>query len=396
MAKRHRTCHGRPGLDPGRNGERLADRLQVRALERVVRSDAEAPPVDVAQVIEVIASSDALVRLLDASDIRHRDELAPTAAADFALEAAVVVRALGAGTAVEGLEGVVAAKCRGRSFSARLRPVSTRAQVVIADAHEHAEVPRRRSRARPRGLVCLVAIETVERPSRSRQAHHEHPQLDELVGEDRVHVPEINRGRRDRSAPFRLGDVSPGSRLGHLVLARIDQSLEDAPRRVALLGRHSAIAPEPGLDRRHPRPERRRRAPADLAPPRQRASASRTVRRSRRKRRANARIDRSSWPTTPRNGSTRPWISSRRAPRRTCPRSFNRSPSAANDSSLGDRRDRLQTRSERCGATLLGQIRVRRERYPQNSAARIGAELGIWRGASWNRTSDLSIISAAL
>ncbi len=273
MAKRHRTCHGRPGLDPGRNGERLADRLQVRALERVVRSDAGAPPVDAAQVIEAIASSDELVRLLDASDIRHRDELAPTAAADFALKTALVVRALGAGTAVEGLEGVVAAKCRGALVLA----------TVAARQHARTSCHSGRARARrgaatsltcpSRGLVCLVAIDTVQqRPFRSRPAHHEHPQLDELVGEDRAHVPEINRGRRDRSAPFRLGHVSPDTRLGHLVLARIDQSLEDAPRRVALLGRHSAIALEPGFDRRHPPPERRRRAPADLAPPRQRAS----------------------------------------------------------------------------------------------------------------------------
>ena len=147
----------------------------------------EAPPVDVAQVIEAIASSDELVRLLDTSDIRHQDELAPTAAADFALESAVVVRALGAGKAVEGLEGVVAAKCRAAFV---LGTVAARQQARTSCHSGRARA--RRGTATP--LTCLS-----KRPRVPRCHRHRGTPVQKPTGASRTSTARRARRRGSRS-----------------------------------------------------------------------------------------------------------------------------------------------------------------------------------------------------
>ena len=68
------------------------------------------PGVDVAEVVEAVALGHQLVQLGQGGDLGHRDHVAPAEPADLAFDPALLMGAVLAGQAEEGLEDVVAAQ----------------------------------------------------------------------------------------------------------------------------------------------------------------------------------------------------------------------------------------------------------------------------------------------
>ena len=240
--------------------------------------DAHLAPEQVAAVVEVVGQRHQPVQLGEARDIRHRDEVAAAEPADLALDAALLVRALDAGDAEEAVEAVVRAE---RDKAGGFQPVPTAQhlddrglQVVVADAPGHATEPFERADvAVEEHLLGLAGVDTVERPARGGQPHHEEMAGDELAVADEAHLPEVDLGllagwvdlrhldlgERDGPLPPRLRDVAADGRLAHLRPEFFNKALEDSSGGVALLSRRGLVLREPAVDRRLPGIERRRR-----------------------------------------------------------------------------------------------------------------------------------------
>jgi hypothetical protein len=78
-------------------------RSQQGRLERVVLSDAHRAVADPTGVIDEVVADEQLVELGHRLDLRDRDEVVAAEPATLALHAALLVRALDAGVAVESL-----------------------------------------------------------------------------------------------------------------------------------------------------------------------------------------------------------------------------------------------------------------------------------------------------
>ena len=122
------------------------------------------------------------------------------------------------------------------------------------------------------GLLRLAQVDAVEALAGRRQPHDEHPPDDENSAQVKAHPPEVDLGlladrvmlgnchflERHPALGADGADVAPHRGLGDIGAALLDEALIDAVGGVALLLRCLLILLEPGVDRRLPRPERRR------------------------------------------------------------------------------------------------------------------------------------------
>ena len=145
--RRHRVQtlpDGDPGMpiDPGGQGqpgrERLAgQRPQRRPLQLPVVADGLDPVGDPAVLVLGVGGGQQLVELCDRVDFGHRDAVGAAEPAALTLHPALLMRAVDAGLAVEGVETVVGTE---RHPPVGLEPVAAgqhprhrRLQVVVAD-----------------------------------------------------------------------------------------------------------------------------------------------------------------------------------------------------------------------------------------------------------------------
>ena len=192
------------GVDPAGEVELHLEGLvrqgqQLRLLGREVLGHSEAPGLDVAEVVPLVASGHQLVQHLHGGDVGDRDEVAPAEPPDLAFHATLLVGALDAGQTEEGLEAVVAAH---GDESVGLDPTSALhhpddggLQVVVADALGHpAEVGEGGHVSIEEHLLGLVHVDPVEPLAAGRQSHHEHPALDRLPVEEEADLAEVDLG----------------------------------------------------------------------------------------------------------------------------------------------------------------------------------------------------------
>jgi len=91
-----------------------------------VLTDAHGAVADPAGVIGEVVADQQRVELSDRLDLRDRDQVVAAEPSALTFDAALLVRALDAGVAVERLEAVVRLNATQRVDSVRVRPNSTR------------------------------------------------------------------------------------------------------------------------------------------------------------------------------------------------------------------------------------------------------------------------------
>ena len=123
----------------------------------------------------------------------------------------------------------------------------------------------------------------MERLTRVRQAHHEHPHLDQHPGDGGVKLAEVDLGLSaggvglghrhldpvQTQLALAVGDIPRHRHLSHLRAVLGDQPLPHPTRGMALLARHLLITQQPGIDHLDIRIDRRPR-PARVCLPRRR------------------------------------------------------------------------------------------------------------------------------
>ena len=209
----------------------------------------------------------------DRVDFGHRDAVGAAEPATLTLHPTLLMGAVDAGLAVEGVEAVVGAE---RDPPVRLEPVPAgqhprhrRLQVVVADVppRHPAQLVERIHVALQERLLPLGAERPVHRPARRRQPEREqvhlrlhpaqqHPQVGEVdlaLGTHRM----VLRDERLRGRPARLRphlrppfrDVVADRRVRQPVRAvLVDQPGQHPPRGVPLLPRRVQIDPQHGVD----------------------------------------------------------------------------------------------------------------------------------------------------
>jgi hypothetical protein len=144
-------------VDPRRHRQAGLEQLgrqrpQQRCLEREVLPDAHRAVADPAGVIGQVVADQQRVELSHRLDLRDRDQVVAAEPAAFTFDAALLVRALDTGVAVERLEAVVRAERdppgRLGAVAAEQHPRHRGLEVVVADV-EH----RRPAQHLERGLV---------------------------------------------------------------------------------------------------------------------------------------------------------------------------------------------------------------------------------------------------
>ena len=224
-----------------------------------------------AEVVPLVASGHQAVQHLHRDDVGDRDEVAPAEPSDLAFHASLLMGALDAGQAEEGLEAVVAAhgdEPVGLDPTPPLHhPDHGRLQVVVADAPGHpAEVGESGHVPVEEHLLGLVHVDAMEALAAGRQAHHEHPALDRLAVEEEADLAEVDLGLFAEGVVLGHTDlgqgqglvllhrphVAPDGRLAHLGVVFLDQALEHPTGRVALLLGHLRIGGQPAVDDRLP------------------------------------------------------------------------------------------------------------------------------------------------
>lgn len=286
---------GLPDADPrvpvdsrGQRGpglERLTrQRPQQRCLEREVGGDTDRAALQTAVVVGRVGGRDQGVELGDRVHPGHRDQVVAAEPAALDLDPALLVGALLARAAVEGVEPVVGPEgdplAGLHPSAAEQHPSDRRLEVVVADVdHRHpAQLGERVHMAFQEGLLALRLERPVHRLARERAPQREQEHLglrpavdDPQVGEVDlglrawlVHLRDVDLLRR----PARLGPdlrpahvhVVPHRRvrdLGQLVL--LDQPGMDPPRGMPLLARRSQVLPQHAVDQRLGRVQPRRR-----------------------------------------------------------------------------------------------------------------------------------------
>ena len=223
----------------------------------------------------------------DRADRRDRNQVVAAEAADLALDAALLVRALDARRGEQRLEQVVRAH---RDEPVGLDPpaaledlLDRRAQVVVADLAEHAIEPLERVRVTlQERLLSLHRRRHAERRPGEAGAHEEqmHPrpragQIDlRLAPVDlsrhrrRVHLRDEHLARGVTELAPALADIVTDRRLGDLGAVLVDQPPPDPLGGVPLLARRVKIRDQPLVDQRAILTELRRRPrqPAPAAP----------------------------------------------------------------------------------------------------------------------------------
>lgn len=311
---------GLPDADPrvpvdsrGQRGpglERLTrQRPQQRCLEREVGGDTDRAALQTAVVVGRVGGRDQGVELGDRVHPGHRDQVVAAEPAALDLDPALLVGALLARAAVEGVEPVVGPEgdplAGLHPSAAEQHPSDRRLEVVVADVdHRHpAQLGERVHMAFQEGLLALRLERPVHRLARERAPQREQEHLglrpavdDPQVGEVDlglrawlVHLRDVDLLRR----PARLGPdlrpahvhVVPHRRvrdLGQLVL--LDQPGMDPPRGMPLLARRRQVLPQHAVDQRLGRVQPRRRTvrrctPYRSASPRIDSSSRRASRR---------------------------------------------------------------------------------------------------------------------
>ncbi len=270
---RHRVAalaHADPALrvHPGREVPGGVEGLgrkrpEHRRLGHELAGDRRPVAFDHPQEVLVVEAPDRLVEHLHARGLRHRHEMVAPEPADVVLHAPLLVRALLAGLAVEGVEAVVAAEgdeALGLDpVPAEQDPGHGRLQVVGLDAGRHPLHPREGVDVPGQErLLGLGGERPVEGPARVAQPQREQPQLDHDAGDLGPELAEVDLGLDAGEVGLghhrlgRRGDLCPDApdvlahgRLGDVRTVLGNEPGEDAPGGVALLLRHLEVVGEP-------------------------------------------------------------------------------------------------------------------------------------------------------
>jgi hypothetical protein len=198
-----------PRLQQPRSVERLAGQPdQPFLLSRERQPDRRRAPGDDPVVIDAVTRDDEGVELSQRRHSRDRDQVPAAEPADLTLDATLLMRPDQPGAAEERVETVMAAQ---RSEPLRLGPVSAlqhphhrRLQIVVTgQGRDRPEVGERQHMPFQEGLLGLSAERDVERPPRTRQSQHEHPQLHHHPADDGLELPEIHLPFRARAMRLR-------------------------------------------------------------------------------------------------------------------------------------------------------------------------------------------------